>query len=99
MMRGGQNLSAACALVSARRAKLFISTPSTPLPEKILSVLKLWWGLGGDFHESLPPSYPIVLSCVSCVHGYLVELEQAGLERFAFRVQLAECGIVGGVKL
>ena len=54
MMRGGQNLSAACALVSARRAKLFISTPSTPLPEKILSVLKLWWGLGGDFLESLP---------------------------------------------
>lgn len=42
MMRGGQNLSAACALVSARRAKLFISTPSAPLPEKIPSVLKLW---------------------------------------------------------
>ena len=54
MMRGGQNLSAACALVSARRAKLFISTPSTPLPEKIPSVLKLWWGFGGDFLESLP---------------------------------------------
>ena len=69
---------------------------------RLPSVLKLWRGLGGDFLESLPhrtPSYPIVLSCVSCVHGYLVQFEQAGLERFAFRVQLAECGIVGGVKL
>ena len=67
-------------------------------PEAALS-FKALEGAWGRLSRKSPPSYPIVLSCVSGIHSYLVQLEQAGLERFAFRVQLAECGIVGGVEL